>query len=157
MTTLKKKGRFRVEPVAKTRILPQEVAGFLFYVIEKARFGKNDRIFRHAQLLGDPSRRNAVDSESLERLPNLRVKVGLHDHQEALDDMLVMVAVSHVSEVVVRVGQPFEKPVGRVETDGGHAVTLPAVVAGLVHRHLVGATPGTTLHAAGRIGAGGFA
>ena len=50
--------------------------------------------------------------------------------------MLVMVTVPLAGEVVVRVGQPFEKTIGLVEPDSGSPLTLPAVVANLVHCHL---------------------
>ena len=40
--------------------------------------------------------------------------------------MLVVVPVPLAGEVAVRVGQPFEEPVGRVEPDGGPPLTLPA-------------------------------
>jgi hypothetical protein len=49
--------------------------------------------------------------------------------------VLVMVPVPLAGEVAVRVGQPVEKPIRRVEC-GGTAVTLPRVVSDLVHRHL---------------------
>ena len=52
------------------------------------------------------------------------------------NDVPVVIPVPLAGEVVVRVGQPFEEPVGRVEPDGGPAVTLPAIVPDLVHRHL---------------------
>jgi hypothetical protein len=47
-----------------------------------------------------------------------------------------MVTVPLASEVVVRIGEPFEKPVGRIEPDGGAAMTFAAIVADLVHRNL---------------------
>jgi hypothetical protein len=120
------KGRFRIEPVAKTGI---------YHKRSPASSLNRLRTRDLAKILGHLSGRLAIDPEPAERLPGGRVEVGLHDGQQLLDDVLVMIPVPFAGEVAVRVGQPVEKPIRRVEC-GGTAVTLPRVVSDLVHRHL---------------------
>ncbi len=121
--------------------LPQKVAGFLPQPLENPGFGKHDRILGQAQFFGHAPGRNAIDSEPAERLPGRGREVGLHDRQQFLNDMFVVIPVPLAGEIVIRVGKPFEKPIGRIAPDGGPAMTLPTIVTDLVHRHLPKPSP----------------
>ena len=109
------KGRFRVEPVAKTGIYHKRSPASSLNRLRTRDLARmtafserpNSSATRPAGTPSTPNRWNAF--------PGRRSEVGLHDGQELFDDVLVVIPVPLASEVVVRVGQPFQKPVGRIE------------------------------------------
>ncbi len=61
--------------------------------LENSRLGLKDRIDVEPQFGGDFDGRVAVDGEPPEGFPGIRLEIGLHDCQQLLEDVPVVVQV----------------------------------------------------------------
>src|SRR5208283_3997173 len=104
--------------------------------LENTRLGLKDRIDVEPQLGGDFGCRVAIDGEPSEGFPGIRLEIRLHDCQELLEDVPVVVEVPLARELAVGIGELSEKAIRLVQPRHGFAAKLLPQRPDLVDGHL---------------------
>ncbi|MGZ3392280.1 MAG: hypothetical protein ACXVB2_01670 [Isosphaeraceae bacterium] len=97
---------------------------------------EKDRIDVEPQFGGDFDGRVAVDGEPPEGFPGIRLEIGLHDCQQLLEDVPVVVQVPLARERAVGIGELIEKAVSQVQPRHGLASDLLPKCPDFVDGHL---------------------
>jgi len=113
----------------ENQLLIQKFPRFLTQPLQDPGFGLNDGIHAEAQIGGHFGGRQPVDREPLKSLPGRFSEIGPHDRQQFLKHVAIVFGVPFASEIAVRIGQPVQKPFGRIKADNRVAKPLLTVRA----------------------------
>jgi hypothetical protein len=125
------KGRFHIEPVAKTGICQKRSPASSINGLRTKDLASITAFSEGPNSLVTGQAGGTIAAEPAERLPGGQSEVGQLDAGTPLVDLPILIPVQLAGGVVIRAGQSFEKPAGRIEP-GGASVTLPPVVSGII-------------------------